>query len=123
MTIAASLRVVIAARLKAGLDVATHCLVMADACEEEGDVKGSEFWRLVGEKKVWPVNPNGKKSYYWQRRIFKFGKPLYFVIAANIFDLLGKPTRRSPGWVVSIKQYRSLPKAILSLEHAWRLAP
>ena len=127
MTPSAGLRAEIAARLKAGLDVAAHCLVMADACEEEGDVPGAEFWRLVGAKKVWPRAVEWRKfvEWWWQ----EVAEPYCYheVKDRRVFSLLGKETlwtfKTWHGRLRLIKRYYSVCKAILSLEHAWRSAP
>ncbi len=105
------------------------CLVLADACEEDGLGKFANFWRLVATRQVWPLcKKSGKHFEWWDwdgwvRWISKYRKPdsadrAPFLIDEKIFSFLpGKEYSASPP--LRIRYYRSLSKAILSLEKAW----
>lgn len=111
------------------------CVVLADACEEEGDGKAAEFWRLVAARKVWPRRSSPKSSRYewwcWTQWLENFCADLQnttqkhiverhrkYIVPPSVFHRL--PCKAKAPQPLEIGWFRSLSKAILSLELAWR---
>ncbi len=107
------------------------CMVLADACEEAGDERGAEFWRLVAVRQVWPNQLCASRLWSWRWEEYpadtlpyarQAGIP-HVIHDIAVFDFLGRPTRMTKktwhGGLRLVKSYRSLSKAILSLEKAW----
>ncbi len=124
MTAVESLRRQVATQLALWpiIDFKDTALVLADACEEDGLGKFAKFWRLVAVRQVWPkrVSTNCWEWWRWtsdvERVIGGIGTRTYCLTPA-VSRRLGNPSKQF-GYLQT-KQYRSLSKAILSLEKAW----
>ncbi len=124
MTAVESLRCLVATELNLWpiIDFKDTAMVLADACEEAGDERGAEFWRLVAARKVWPLHKEGGKHFEWwkwsEHIDHWWGKKPPYGVAPAVFDHLPGKNRLSPS-PLCIRYYRSLSKAVLSLEKAW----
>lgn len=106
-----------------GKELTDTCLVLADAYEEEGDSRGAEFWRRVGSMRLWPTSyrENPRRFEWWCRRGSETATDtpgFWHLVNLKVFRRLG-PVSCYHG-DRAVKFYRSLPKAIFSLESAWR---
>ncbi len=110
-----------------------HCMVLADALEEDGEALLATFWRLVADRRIWP---DASRTWDWpkksvlSKRVYEWWcppddwyyqtTPMPHWIRPLVFkSLQGKEREVWAPYFIPAKCFPSLAQAILSLEKAW----